>query len=84
VIKKKKIMNKRNKDIKVLTEIINIEEYCSENDITFAWVNERQVRFMKDTLKIDIFPLGKKYHNITDQKRGIYSTLIGFLMVEFI
>jgi hypothetical protein len=77
-------MNKRNKDIKVLNEIINTEEYCSENDITFAWVNERQVRFMKDSLKIDVFPLGKKFHNITAQKRGVYDNLVGFLMVEFI
>jgi len=77
-------MNKKNKDIKVLTEIINIEEYCYENDITFAWVNERQVRFMKDGLKIDVFPLGKKFHNITAQKRGAYDNLMGFLMVEFI
>jgi hypothetical protein len=77
-------MKKQKKDIKVLTEIINIEEYCYENDITFAWVNERQVRFMKDGLKIDVFPLGKKFHNITAQKRGVYDNLVGFLMVEFI
>lgn len=77
-------MKKLNKDKIVINEIIAVEEYCTENDIDFAWVNDRQVRLTKDKLIVDIFPLGKKWHNITTQHRGEYKDLIGFIMITFI
>ena len=77
-------MKKQCKDNKVKKEFNPSKEYCLENDITFEWINDRQVRLTKDKLRVEIFPLGKKWHNITTNKRGMYKDLVGFIMITFI
>ena len=37
-------MKKQKKDNLVKVEFNQAKEYCSENDITFDWINDRQVR----------------------------------------
>lgn len=77
-------MKKQQKDKLCWSEVKTIKEYCRENDIAVNWINDRQVRLTKDKLRVDIFPLGKKWHNITTNKRGIYKDLVGFIMITFI
>jgi hypothetical protein len=77
-------MKKQKKDNLVKVEFNQAKEYCSENDITFDWINDRQVRLYYNGIRLDIFPLGKKYHNITTNQRGIYTNLVGLLMTELI
>ncbi|MBP6357744.1 MAG: hypothetical protein KA311_00195 [Sediminibacterium sp.] len=77
-------MKKQKKDNLVKTQFNSAKEYCSENDITFDWINDRQVRLYYNGIRLDIFPLGKKYHNITTNQRGIYTNLVGLLMTELI
>jgi len=77
-------MKKQKKDNLVRVEFNQSREYCRENDINFEWINDRQVRLTRDKLRVDIFPLGKKWHNITTQQRGEYKDLIGFIMITFI
>ena len=77
-------MKKQCKDNKVKKEFNPAKEYCRENDIAVNWINDRQVRLTKDKLRVDIFPLGKKWHNITANKRGMYKDLVGFIMITFI
>lgn len=77
-------MKKQKKDNLVRVEIIPIKEYCRENDISVNWINDRQIRLTKDKLRVDVFPLGKKWHNITTNKRGAYKDLVGFIMITFI
>ena len=77
-------MKKHKRDNLCRLEITTIKEYCRENDIAVNWINDRQVRLTKDKLRVDIFPLGKKWHNITANKRGMYKDLVGFIMITFI
>ena len=77
-------MRKHQRDNSCRQEIATIKEYCRENDIAVNWINDRQVRLTKDKLRVDIFPLGKKYHNITKNQRGMYKDLVGFIMITFI
>ena len=77
-------MKKQTKDNLVKKEFNSVKEYCYENDITFAWINDRQVRLYYNRIRLDIFPLGKKHHNITTNQRGSYSNLVGTLMTELI
>ena len=77
-------MKKQQKDKLCWSEFKTIKEYCRENDIAVNWINDRQVRLTKDKLRVDIFPLGKKYHNITKNQRGMYKDLVGFIMITFI
>lgn len=77
-------MKKHKRDNLVKVEFNQAKEYCSENDITFDWINDRQVRLYYNRIRLDIFPLGKKYHNITTNQRGIYTNLVGLLMTELI
>jgi hypothetical protein len=77
-------MKKQTKDNLVKKEFNSAKEYCMENDITFDWINDRQVRLYYNRIRLDIFPLGKKYHNITTNQRGSYSNLVGLLMTELI
>jgi len=77
-------MKKQQKDKLCWADVKTIKEYCRENDIAVNWINDRQVRLTKDKLRVDVFPLGKKWHNITNQQRGEYTNLIGFIMITFI
>ena len=63
---------------------LQLHEYCGENGIDIEWITERQCRLSDGKIRVDVFPLGKRYHNITIDERGGYADLIGFMQITFI
>jgi len=63
----------------------SVFEYCSEMGLYCNGMNGyRQIRIKGCKTIVDIYPLGRKWHNIKTQQRGTYKDLIGFIMITFI
>jgi hypothetical protein len=57
--------------------------FAEDNNLKFDEIQTYQFRLTKDDLKLDIFPLSKKYHDIKNNERGLYKELLSFLCSYF-
>lgn len=61
-----------------------IDNFCRNRaDLGYTMLTEWQIRISNHKTTLDIFPKGKRYHNLTADKRGAYHNLIGFLKSVF-
>lgn len=67
-----------------------IDSFCRNRaDLSYTMLTEWQIRISghnshtQHSTVLDIFPKGKRYHNLTADKRGAYHNLIGFLKSVF-
>jgi len=58
-------------------------KWCSNKNVSAIEIQAYQIRFFTVNKKIDVFPQSRKYHDITENKRGSYRNLINFLDTQF-
>ena len=61
-----------------------IYAFCMKNNLRYTPVQEWQLRIANDRTVMDLFPMSKKYHNLNDNRRGMYYNLESFLNAIFI
>ena len=60
-----------------------IRRFALEKGLSHQFIQEWQIRISDGETTLDLFPQGKRYHNITKNKRGEYHHLTGFLNSVF-
>jgi hypothetical protein len=56
-----------------------IYEFCEAHDLDFAELQTWQIRVTRKDIRVDIYPIKQRYHNIGTNERGFYSDEIKFL-----
>ena len=77
-------MKKQAKDSISRLAYSNLKEYCEENDLLIEKITDRQFRVTDGGIRLDLFPLSNKFHNITTNERGTTDSLVGLVMITFI
>lgn len=61
-----------------------LDDWAFENQIALVELTPYQIRLINGKGKrIDVYPVNKKFHDITGRKRGVYINLIDFLNKYF-
>ncbi len=60
-----------------------IQWFCEDYQVSFKEVKTYQLRLSKNDSVMDIFPLSRKYHDLTKNVRGSYKDLLLLLCTYF-
>jgi len=64
-------------------ETAELREWCRINGISLQVLQPTQLRFISDRATLDVYPKGRKYHDVTNNVRGNYLYLVELLSDYF-
>lgn len=60
-----------------------IQNFASDKNLSYEEIQPWQIRIKSKFITMDLFPMSKRYHNISLDRRGTYHKLPGFLNSVF-
>lgn len=57
--------------------------WAEDNKAKIEFIQNHQIRIFKNGITMDFFPMSKKFHNITENRRGEYKDLRNLLNTVF-